>query len=43
MNQFEATAIMALLFVLRVALPLALTLLFGLMMNRLMRQSYLQD
>ena len=42
MNSIEATAIIAVLFVLRLGFPLALTLLFGLLMNRLMNRVYLE-
>ena len=37
MNDFEATLVMTLLFILRFALPLLVTLAFGHGMNRLLR------
>ncbi len=42
MSSIEATAIMVALFVLRLGFPLVLTLLFGLVMNRLMNRVYLE-
>lgn len=42
MSSIEATVIMVALFVLRLGFPLALTLLFGLLMNRLMNRVYLE-
>jgi hypothetical protein len=40
MNSLEATAIVSILFVLRFATPLVLTLLFGLVMNRFMQAEH---
>jgi hypothetical protein len=42
MSSIEATAIVIALFVMRLGFPLALTLLFGLLMNRLMKRVYLE-
>jgi hypothetical protein len=42
MNSVEATAIVIALFVMRLGFPIALTLLFGLVMNRLMNRVYLE-
>ena len=42
MNSIEGIAIIAVLFVLRLGFPLALTLLFGMLMNRLMNRVYLE-
>ncbi|GMQ79307.1 MAG: hypothetical protein BMS9Abin02_1883 [Anaerolineae bacterium] len=44
MNSLDASFIVILLFLLRLAVPLILTLLFGLMMNRLLdRMNYKAD
>ena len=43
MNPFEATAVMVSLFVVRLAFPLVLTLLFGMMMNRLMQRRHFEN
>jgi hypothetical protein len=42
MNTIEGTAIVIALFVLRLGFPLALTLVFGLLMNKLMNRVYLE-
>ena len=41
MNPFEATTVMISLFLVRLAVPLVLTLLFGLMMNRLLGERFI--
>ena len=43
MNTFESSAIVVALFVLRIGLPLAMTLLFGMLMNRLLTQEYIGE
>lgn len=43
MNPFEATAVMVSLFVARLAMPLVLTLLFGMLMNRLMQRGHYEN
>ncbi len=43
MNELQATAVMTSLILLRFALPLALTILFGLLMNRFIGQGYFDD
>ncbi len=43
MNFLESTAVVAALFVLRIGLPLAVTFLFGMLMNRFMAQEYIGE
>ena len=43
MNPFEATTVMISLFLVRLAVPLVLTLLFGLLMNRLFGQRFIEQ
>jgi hypothetical protein len=43
MNPFEATAVMVSLFIVRLAAPLVLTLLFGMMMNRIMQRGFYEN
>jgi hypothetical protein len=43
MNPFEATAVLVSLFVARLAFPLVVTLLFGILMNRIMQRGFYED
>ncbi len=43
MNFLESTAVVVALFALRIALPLAVTILFGMLMNRLLTQEYIGE
>lgn len=43
MNFLESTLVVVALFALRIALPLAVTFFFGMLMNRLMTQEYISE
>ena len=43
MNFIESSAVVVALFILRIGLPLAVTFIFGMLMNRLLAQEYISE